>query len=366
MSEKVHNQEKPQHKPSEREKKKHKDTSSRNRRKKQNSNNKDSSSAMVMPKLALEDIESSTNSKVSNNANNSNQNQNQNLNDPSAKQQFPKYERPRTARRAPPKLKSNIVQSNDVSNVGAGADINSSNRSSKQNGKNINESVGEASPAGGIILDNDDENSHDNMWDDDDNKENDESKSQNMQNVDDNNHNSMFGMGNSHSDFNNDVHLMSDEMREQLLADAANSKSGVIHGKLVRDILDAQQSGNSKDHASNNGGLTLRTKLGQHNVGTSAAYKSGAMQIEDMREFIQKICRISLPLGKCIDMVFADVDQMKNDCQKWKNKSEKYKYQLIQQKQETEKMLQPLYQQITQIQSQIDKKVCFSMFVVSF
>jgi len=202
-------------------------------------------------------------------------------------QAIQKLQRPRTARRAPPKLKSNVIdeqKQNEVKN-------------------NI------------IIMDNND-NSNNNTFENDD-----------IDDIDD--------LDELEQNMNNDLRINLDGMNEQQVDDGN-------HGKLVRDILDAQS------------GIKIDTtmRLGTHRKDSAKSVE----KIENMREMIQKLCQTCLPLGKCIDLVFEDVESINNQLFKWKQEIIKNKAKLVQEREKTNKILNPLQQQIENIQQEIQNQ----------
>eukprot|EP00488_Nonionellina_sp_1-RS-2012_P004226 TRINITY_DN9462_c0_g1_i1.p1 TRINITY_DN9462_c0_g1~~TRINITY_DN9462_c0_g1_i1.p1 ORF type:complete len:102 (-),score=30.11 TRINITY_DN9462_c0_g1_i1:28-333(-) len=93
--------------------------------------------------------------------------------------------------------------------------------------------------------------------------------------------------------------------------DIDDRKDDGDHGKLVRDILDAQN------------GIKLDTmRLGTHRRGDSA---KSVERMENRREMIQKLCQICLPLTKCIDLVFEDIEAINTQIIHWKQEIGKTK-----------------------------------------
>ena len=76
-----------------------------------------------------------------------------------------------------------------------------------------------------------------------------------------------------------------------------------------------------------------------------------------MRENIQRVCQTSLPLGKCVDLVFEDVDVMNNEIAKWKQQVKHNKAQLMREHKKTVAHLRPLYRQLHMVQQQIQETV---------
>jgi TRAF3-interacting protein 1 len=88
------------------------------------------------------------------------------------------------------------------------------------------------------------------------------------------------------------------------LLDAAGDMAQ--HGKLMRGILQAQRAGEDK---KDEGGIKLAAKLGSAKRSvTSAGFTRE--QISSLRMTVQKVCQSVNPLGKCMELVFDDVEHM--------------------------------------------------------
>ena len=133
---------------------------------------------------------------------------------------------------------------------------------------------------------------------------------------------------------NNDLNLNLDGINEKV--DDGN------HGKLVRDILDAQN------------GIKIDTtmRLGTHRKDSAKSVE----KIENMREMIQKLCQTCLPLSKCIDLVFEDVEAINNELLKWKQQIIQNKAKLLTEKDKTNKILNPLQHKIGNIEQEIENQ----------
>ena len=212
-----------------------------------------------------------------------------------------KLQRPRTARRAPPKLKKNVIeekQANDMKN-------------------NL------------IIMDDldDAQNEVDDVEDSDTvrsskHKQSEESELERLGFINNNNAQTM-------------------QFEDDRVHEIADGDDDGNHGKLVRDILDAQS------------GIKLDTmRLGTHRKDSAKSTE----RIENMREMIQKICQTSLPLAKCIDLVFEDVESINNQLAKWKQQIVSNKAQLVEEQEKTEKILSPLHKRLEEIKEEIENE----------
>ena len=71
-------------------------------------------------------------------------------------------------------------------------------------------------------------------------------------------------------------------------------------------------------------------------------------QIESMRNVIQNLCQITIPLGKCIDMVF---EEMNTELLKWKSEIKKSQSDLLEEQKKSKEKLQPLHDQLDEIKT---------------
>merc|ERR1719334_2466803 len=75
-----------------------------------------------------------------------------------------------------------------------------------------------------------------------------------------------------------------------------------------------------------------------------------------MREMIQTLCQTCLPLGKCIDMVFQDVEAINTELSKWKQQIAANQSKLNEERKETQRILAPFNEQLKQIENQIKRQ----------
>ena len=213
-----------------------------------------------------------------------------------------KLQRPRTARRAPPKLKSNVVEQDKGSEL--------------KNAVIIMDDT--ANNGGGADGDGDAEDiEHIKETKED-------SELQRLGFIDPHDHR----------------HDRERNERAQGVDELENAAEG-DHGKLVRDILDAQS------------GIKLDTmKLGTHRKDSAKSVE----RMESMREMIQTLCQTCLPLGKCIDLVFQDVEAINTELLKWKQLIATNQAKLTQQREQTDKVLAPLHRQLKEIEESITRQ----------
>lgn len=80
-------------------------------------------------------------------------------------------------------------------------------------------------------------------------------------------------------------------------------------------------------------------------------------QINHLRDDIQSICTSVIPLGKCLDFVFEDIELIKQEFKKYKAAHDKNKRQLGEEKEQTELTLQPLTLTLKQRISERDQLI---------
>ncbi|ETO34825.1 hypothetical protein RFI_02264 [Reticulomyxa filosa] len=113
----------------------------------------------------------------------------------------------------------------------------------------------------------------------------------------------------------------------------------------IRDILDSQ---------AQNQNTLFQTKMGENNAESKLS-----LQVAATRELLQKLCQASLPLGKCIDMVFEDLENLNKEILKWKGQAIKHQKLLQLERQKTKQHLKKYENEMQQIQRQIDEQVLF-------
>ena len=75
--------------------------------------------------------------------------------------------------------------------------------------------------------------------------------------------------------------------------------------------------------------------------------------IEFMKKAIQVLCQSTNPLGKSIDFVTDDIDSMNKEYEHWKKESQACQQQLVEQQKITEEVLQPLQDQLAELEEKI-------------
>lgn len=186
-----------------------------------------------------------------------------------------KLKRPKTARRAPPRLASNLVADGD-----------------KEEDKT------EGGPTG-VILDGEE------VQDDDEDE--------------------------------------AQEEPEQLAGFGDPIESDGQHGKLVGAILNAQAGDKKKEEEGDN--FAFKRLRSARN--TKATTLHNMKNINDLRQKIQKICQSVNPLGKCIDFVYEDMDQMTKELAKWRQSYTTYLEKYEEERAVSTQMLEPLTNELS-------------------
>jgi len=119
-------------------------------------------------------------------------------------------------------------------------------------------------------------------------------------------------------------------------------------GKLVRDILKSEKR---------QSGIKLNTRLGNgHGRSSGTAPHEHNERINTLRNNIQKLCQNTLPLGKCIDFVFDDTEQMCLEDARFLAEAKKYTNQWEKERNTTQQLLSNLHQELAGIEDAIAEK----------
>lgn len=119
-------------------------------------------------------------------------------------------------------------------------------------------------------------------------------------------------------------------------------------GKLVRDILKSEKR---------QSGIKLNTRLGSgHGRSSVTAPHEHNERITALRNDIQKLCQNTLPLGKCIDFVFDDTEQMCLEDARFLADARKYTLQCEKERTITQQLLSNLHEQLAGIEEAIAQK----------
>lgn len=154
-------------------------------------------------------------------------------------------------------------------------------------------------------------------------------------------------------DLNNNNNMMGNDGKTAII----DKKD--IHTKFTKDILDETKkeskidggTGENNAEGDNEGGI----KLGGHRRkknGTAA----GILQVDTLRDNVQKICQSTAPLGKCMDFILDDLETMKRELLQWNEEYKRSKISLEEAKKKSEELLKPIQSKITDIDEQIKEQ----------
>lgn len=145
------------------------------------------------------------------------------------------------------------------------------------------------------------------------------------------------------------------------------------HGKFVRDVMQQDNAPARKAPApkvedqsglNENEGKKIklnRLKRTTNTTQENKAIATGSIKEEDManmREAIQQLTQSCNPLGKSMDFVHDDIDNMMKEYGQWKQAYEQSNTKMEEQRRLTEDSLQSQYDKIAEIEEQIrDKQI---------
>lgn len=124
------------------------------------------------------------------------------------------------------------------------------------------------------------------------------------------------------------------------------------HSKLVQQILDETKSDKKVEgetNENNDNGITLGRRRKKSTI--------SVLQVDDIRDNVQKICQSAAPLGKCMDFIIDDLASMKRELIQWKDDYERNIIALEDSKKRSEEILRPIQSRITDIDEQIKEQV---------
>ena len=266
-----------------------------------------------------------------------------------------KFERPKTARRPPPKVKSNLVEDEKPA-VAAASDARLDQTqmvgggNGAYGGASSLAATSAAAPAAtmataGVILDS--ESARD---DDDDDEDG--------------------GDGNGNGNGNDDEANQrgDDDDRGRMGFGQFGGMGGGAPeegGKVMRDIMkamsDQKRGGGGKDANGRSassasvdrqgGGITFTAKLGSASGGKGgdkAGLKAEQRRLnEQLREWVQQLCQSANPLGKCVEFVHEDVEAMGRELARWTREHELQRERLAAEKRKSDEVLKQLRSQVS-------------------
>ena len=224
-------------------------------------------------------------------------------------------ERPRTARRPPPKVKSNLVDDEKVPSalavVQRVASPNAPSHGARPGSTKAGAGLDDGIVASGVILDSE--------------------------------------QAPEEEEGDSDV---DPEDRDRV-------PDGEEGGKVMRDIMKAMadvKKGKKKEEKPSavvdaQGGITFTNKLGAakgRGAATTTAVNATEQkkQNEQLRDWVQRLCQSVNPLGKCVDFVAEDLDTMGRELQHWEREATAQAQRLQAEQRKTTEVLAPVRQQL--------------------
>lgn len=134
-----------------------------------------------------------------------------------------------------------------------------------------------------------------------------------------------------------------------------------LHIAFAKDILDEAKNESKADDKDNknaeggNGEDGGGIKLGKHKRRDKNAV-AGVLQVDTLRDNVQKICQSTAPLGKCMDFILDDLENMKRELLQWNEEYKRSKISLEEAKKKSEELLKPIQSKITDIDEQIKEQ----------
>lgn len=122
-------------------------------------------------------------------------------------------------------------------------------------------------------------------------------------------------------------------------------------GGLVRKLMDETKGLQEEGGGANR----TRTKIDAADVSLATKHQKEQLQKEvaALRESIQVVCRSAVPLGKTMDYVQEDFENMTKELDHWKSESASQLDRFESEQKATELALQPLYQELTKLETTI-------------
>ncbi|XP_068602487.1 TRAF3-interacting protein 1 [Brachionichthys hirsutus] len=137
-----------------------------------------------------------------------------------------------------------------------------------------------------------------------------------------------------------DAPVMREEPREMV-------DSEEKHGGLVKKILETK-----KDYEAS-------SKTTPNVVSEAAQRRQRDMvtkELEQLDSSIQMVCSSTLPLGTCMNYVQEDMDAMRAERNSWRQRNQEYAQALLQEERETDRVLDPLLAELSELELLIKKE----------
>lgn len=132
------------------------------------------------------------------------------------------------------------------------------------------------------------------------------------------------------------------------------------HGALMQDILNEKKKGQKADEPAKveepkEQGIILKKKdrRGSVSGGSTRAPKVTENDVNKLRQSIQLLCTSTMPVGKCLEYVQEDLENMASEYRMWKAEGAAFSRRLEQTSNNRESSLQPLIAQVQEEEQKI-------------
>eukprot|EP00954_Amorphochlora_amoebiformis_P002081 162777-Amorphochlora_amoeboformis.AAC.1 len=134
----------------------------------------------------------------------------------------------------------------------------------------------------------------------------------------------------------------------------ASEKHGKLVTDILKFQNQHASQEEEEEKGGNNSGSQFKFGRIKKRGGKSSATFYSAEQIVFLRDKIQQLCRSATPLGKCIDFVCEDMDSMNKELAQWNRLYERECEVQEKVSKETEGILKPLTDQLMQLERAVD------------
>ena len=149
--------------------------------------------------------------------------------------------------------------------------------------------------------------------------------------------------------------MKNDEEEDEPRADTGVSKIKMSKiGRKPTKTDPAKPAAKGREQAAASANFAKEAQQKMEKIVTSGGFSE--QDIEFMKKAIQVLCQSTNPLGKSIDFVTDDIDSMNKEFDHWKRESSQCSAQLAEQQKITEDVLQPLQDQLAELEERIKEK----------
>ena len=138
-------------------------------------------------------------------------------------------------------------------------------------------------------------------------------------------------------------------------------KMSKIGGRKKTD----DKSGKSAPKGAANRSDPVASTKASEKTGLSSGGGFTEQDIEFMKKAIQVLCQSTNPLGKSIDFVSDDIDSMNKEFEHWRKEAQACQSQLQEQQKITEEVIQPLQDQLADLEERIKEQTSKVMTIKS-